>query len=242
MSSNYQEEERNKSGVEEEDTIAPLTSAAKDHADSSSLTTFDDVLVLLGEFGRHQRILYFLFSFPYVFTSMQLLGWVFVGVTQPHRCLKFRGKVRVSELNNLMIMTSCQVSEGGRGRRGRFRRLPCRRRLLGLPQRQQHEQRQRQLRPRLRLRPVHLRRHELGRLRVGPGVPGRLLAARRGGGRAHGRVPNRRGGHGGHGGQGGEEGRLRRLRRRAAGRRAGRRRRAKLPVLPAGKVSEKGKE
>ena len=85
MSSN-QDEERNKTGVDEEDAIAPLTSAAKDHSDSSPCTTtFDDVLVLLGEFGRHQRILYFLFSFPYVFTSMQLLGWVFVGVTQPHR-------------------------------------------------------------------------------------------------------------------------------------------------------------
>ena len=83
MSSN-QEEERNKSGVDEEEAISPLTSAAKDHSDSP-ITTFDDVLVLLGEFGRHQRILYFLFSFPYVFTSMQLLGWVFVGVAQPHR-------------------------------------------------------------------------------------------------------------------------------------------------------------
>ena len=85
MSSN--QDKWRKTGVDEEEAIiAPLTSpSAKDHADSSPSTTFDDVLVLLGEFGRHQRILYFLFSFPYVFTSMQLLGWVFVGVTQPHR-------------------------------------------------------------------------------------------------------------------------------------------------------------
>lgn len=48
--------------------------------------TFDDVLTVLGEFGRHQKILYFLFSFPYVFTSMQLMGWVFVGARLPHRC------------------------------------------------------------------------------------------------------------------------------------------------------------
>lgn len=48
--------------------------------------TFDDILRIIGEFGRHQKVLYFLFSVPYVITSMQLLGWVFVGADLKHRC------------------------------------------------------------------------------------------------------------------------------------------------------------
>lgn len=48
--------------------------------------TFDDVLAELGEFGLEQKINYFLFSLPYILTSMQLMGWVFVGASFPHRC------------------------------------------------------------------------------------------------------------------------------------------------------------
>ncbi|XP_023320714.1 organic cation transporter protein [Eurytemora carolleeae] len=48
--------------------------------------TFDDVLAELGEFGLEQKINYFLFSLPYILTSMQLMGWVFVGANFPHRC------------------------------------------------------------------------------------------------------------------------------------------------------------
>ena len=50
--------------------------------------TFDDILLSLGEFGRYQKVLYFLFSLPYVLTSMQLLGWVFTGAELPHKCQK----------------------------------------------------------------------------------------------------------------------------------------------------------
>ena len=49
--------------------------------------TFDDVLAELGEFGREQKLNYLMFSLPYMVTSMQLLGWVFVGADTPHRCL-----------------------------------------------------------------------------------------------------------------------------------------------------------
>ena len=48
--------------------------------------SFDDVLAILGEFGLYQKVSYFLFSLPYVFTSMQLLGWVFTGANLPHQC------------------------------------------------------------------------------------------------------------------------------------------------------------
>ena len=37
--------------------------------------TFDDVLNHVGEFGTFQKILYLMFSIPYVETAMQLLGW-----------------------------------------------------------------------------------------------------------------------------------------------------------------------
>lgn len=46
----------------------------------------DDVLKIVGEFGRRQKVLYTLFSIPYVVTSMQLMGWVFVGAKLAHRC------------------------------------------------------------------------------------------------------------------------------------------------------------
>ena len=49
--------------------------------------TFDDVLAELGEFGREQQLNYLMFSLPYMVSSMQLLGWVFVGAAPAHRCL-----------------------------------------------------------------------------------------------------------------------------------------------------------
>lgn len=39
-----------------------------------------------GEFGPFQKMLYLMFSLPYVETAMQLLGWVFVGATPIHNC------------------------------------------------------------------------------------------------------------------------------------------------------------
>ena len=54
--------------------------------DKVKKVTFDDILAELGEFGLEQKINYFLFSIPYILTSMQLMGWVFVGASFPHRC------------------------------------------------------------------------------------------------------------------------------------------------------------
>ena len=48
--------------------------------------TFDDVFKSLGEFGRYQKFLYLLCSLVYTVTSMQLLGWVFVGAVPDHTC------------------------------------------------------------------------------------------------------------------------------------------------------------
>ncbi|TRY63543.1 hypothetical protein TCAL_11029 [Tigriopus californicus] len=73
---------------ENSDSKDLVSSDGKDASDSGTRNrvTFDDVLVELGEFGTYQKIFYFLFSVPFVVSSMQLLGWVFVGANLPHRC------------------------------------------------------------------------------------------------------------------------------------------------------------
>ncbi len=57
----------------------------EDGKGKTNKVTLDEVLSYLGDFGRHQQFLYFLFSVIYVFTSMQLVGWVFVGAIIKHR-------------------------------------------------------------------------------------------------------------------------------------------------------------
>ncbi|WAR08263.1 ORCT-like protein [Mya arenaria] len=47
---------------------------------------FDDITVLLGEFGKYQKILYFLVCLPAIFTSMQMLSSVFTLAIPDHRC------------------------------------------------------------------------------------------------------------------------------------------------------------
>ena len=48
--------------------------------------TLDDILIHIGEFGRYQKWVYFLFALPYTPYAMQLFGWVFVGAKLEHRC------------------------------------------------------------------------------------------------------------------------------------------------------------
>ncbi|QQP35457.1 Organic cation transporter proteinlike, partial [Caligus rogercresseyi] len=55
--------------------------------DLEGIKTFDDVLLKYGEFGTYQKIIYIMYSCPYILTSMQLMGWTFVGAQLPHRCL-----------------------------------------------------------------------------------------------------------------------------------------------------------
>ena len=48
--------------------------------------TLDDILVQLGEFGRYQKIVYFLLFMPTIFSSMHKMAWVFLGAKVSHRC------------------------------------------------------------------------------------------------------------------------------------------------------------
>ena len=48
--------------------------------------TFDDILDHLGEFGRYQKIVYFLLFMPTIFSAMHKMAWVFLGAKVNHRC------------------------------------------------------------------------------------------------------------------------------------------------------------
>jgi hypothetical protein len=71
--------------------------------------TFDDVLAVLGEFGLYQKWIYFLWSLPYVFTSMQLMGWVFIGANVPFKCRnsEISKTLDFEELGNYSEISSC---------------------------------------------------------------------------------------------------------------------------------------
>ena len=49
--------------------------------------TFDNIFEVIGEFGRYQKVLYFMFSVTYTMCAMQLFGWVFIGAKPFARCL-----------------------------------------------------------------------------------------------------------------------------------------------------------
>ena len=53
---------------------------------NTKVTSFDDILLSLGEFGRYQRWTYFLLFLPTIFSAMQKQSWVFLGAKAPHRC------------------------------------------------------------------------------------------------------------------------------------------------------------
>ena len=69
-----------------------LVNHDNDLEDEEEIITFDSVLRHVGEFGKFQKILYLMFSVPYVETAMQLLGWVFVGTIPKHDCPSSSGK------------------------------------------------------------------------------------------------------------------------------------------------------
>ena len=71
--------------MELEDSEKEALQSSKSSLSKISVT-FDDVLAVLGEFGLYQKWIYFLCSLPYVFTSMQLMGWVFIGANVPFKC------------------------------------------------------------------------------------------------------------------------------------------------------------
>ncbi len=49
------------------------------------MSSFDDMLVVLGEFGRYQRWLYLFLFLPTIFSAMHKLAWVFLGAEVQHR-------------------------------------------------------------------------------------------------------------------------------------------------------------
>ena len=81
--------------------------------------TFDDILLVVGEFGPHQKWLYFLFSVPFVCSSMQLMGWVFVGANLPHRCL-LPGE---QASNNTITFHGWNLTEENSGGKGAYKKI-----------------------------------------------------------------------------------------------------------------------
>ena len=68
------------------ENVISLVNHDNDLDEGEENITFDTVLRHVGEFGKFQKILYLMFSVPYVETAMQLLGWVFVGTIPKHDC------------------------------------------------------------------------------------------------------------------------------------------------------------
>ena len=62
--------------------------------------SFDDILVDLGDFGRYQKMAYFLLFLPTIFSAMQKQAWVFLGAKAPHRC-----KVRRISHSCILLLT-----------------------------------------------------------------------------------------------------------------------------------------
>ena len=67
--------------LQERDDLIP----DNNNADNQRVT-FDEILRHLGEFGRMQKIVYFMFAIPTTASAMILHGWTFVGAEVPHRC------------------------------------------------------------------------------------------------------------------------------------------------------------
>ena len=74
--------------------------------------TFDDLLTVLGEFGLYQKWIYFLCSLPYVFSSMQLMGWVFTGAENPVLCRDSVNSTDLSEFRNVSEISHCDLVSG----------------------------------------------------------------------------------------------------------------------------------
>ena len=77
-------------GMNKEDSKVESISKARSEKDppleGCNDWTFDIIFETIGEFGRYQKIICTMFSVTYIMVSMQLYGWVFVGVKVPHRC------------------------------------------------------------------------------------------------------------------------------------------------------------
>ena len=70
---------------------------------------FDDLLTVLGEFGRYQKWVYFLCSLPLVLTAMQILGWVFIGAANQVQCWDSINTTDPTGLRNVSEMSHCNL-------------------------------------------------------------------------------------------------------------------------------------
>ncbi len=69
------------------DADSKLLQDESNNAPKEEKKSFDDLLSVLGEFGRYQRFVYFFLFLPTVFSAMHKLAWVFLGAEADHRCL-----------------------------------------------------------------------------------------------------------------------------------------------------------
>ena len=73
----------------EDDTLLdslPTVEGEQSNIGSNEAKTFDDILVKLGEFGKYQKIIYFVLFLPTIFSAMHKMAWVFLGAKVNHRC------------------------------------------------------------------------------------------------------------------------------------------------------------
>ena len=95
MEENKEKQLNNPQNIETEESIKLLNDSPKiieneakeaDVTTNEKTRTFDDILVHLGEFGRYQKIVYFLLFMPTIFSAMHKMAWVFLGAKVNHRC------------------------------------------------------------------------------------------------------------------------------------------------------------
>lgn len=91
-------------GNDEKEALQSVSSSNS----SKCSVTFDDLLTVLGEFGLYQKWVYFLCSLPYVFTSMQLMGWVFIGANVAAKC-RDSVDVTIGHLRNVSELVQCDA-------------------------------------------------------------------------------------------------------------------------------------
>ena len=55
--------------------LPPPEGTSEGHMEAPKKVKFDDILVDLGDFGRYQRLAYFLLFLPTIFSAMQKQSW-----------------------------------------------------------------------------------------------------------------------------------------------------------------------
>lgn len=69
----------------------------------SSEINFDDILNLIGGFGKFQKLLYVWICLPQIFLAFHMLVSVFTGAVPPHLCRSARTQMGISTSMNISI-------------------------------------------------------------------------------------------------------------------------------------------